>query len=114
VVAVVVGVVVGVGVAVAVGVGVGVVVAVAVVVAVVVGPVPRPTSIVLTRISAGRLDDDGLVSSLKQVADGLAHAIGVNDRDFVWLGDRPGVRILPSQRSEGRGRFGVEIILRWG
>ena len=40
-----------------------------------------PLVVVLTRYSAGRLDDDNLRSALKGVRDGVAEAIGINDAD---------------------------------
>jgi hypothetical protein len=61
-----------------------------------------------TRIG-GKLDDDNLVGAFKPVLDGIARAFGVNDKTFVILGDRPGVRVYPEQRFEGRGVFAVEL-----
>lgn len=68
-----------------------------------------PCSILVTRIGPGTLDDDNLVASLKDPLDGIALALGVNDRTFVLLGDREGIRIEPRQRSEGRGRYALEV-----
>jgi hypothetical protein len=49
--------------------------------------VTGPLNVVLTRYSPSNgLDDDNLVSSLKGARDGVADALGVNDRDprIVW------------------------------
>ncbi len=45
------------------------------------------------------------------VEDGVARAIGVNDRDFVIVGNRPGVRVTFDQEKRGAGVWGVEIVL---
>lgn len=46
--------------------------------------------VILTRVSAGELDDDGLRSALKSVRDAVAYRLGVDDRprglvDWVYL-----------------------------
>lgn len=74
----------------------------------------RLEAIRVTRISAGTLDDDNLVGACKPVLDGIAKAFGVNDKTFVILGDREGVKVTPLQRSEGRGKFALEIHLTLG
>ncbi len=76
------------------------------------GPLTVPLrTIRIVRISAGVLDDDNFCGSLKPALDGVATALGLNDRTFVIVGERPGVRVLPSQRSEGKGVFAVELEL---
>lgn len=72
-----------------------------------------PLEVYVTRISFGKLDDDNLAAALKHVLDGVADALGVDDKTFVLFGTRPGIRIHPRQRSEGRGRYGVEIEMRF-
>lgn len=37
----------------------------------------------ITRVGLGRLDYDGLVISAKHVLDGIADAVGINDRDLT-------------------------------
>jgi hypothetical protein len=56
--------------------------------------------VVLTRCSPRLLDDDNLAGALKSYRDGVADALGVNDRDarVSWLVDQAksseaGVRI---------------------
>ena len=68
-----------------------------------------PAAIHVIRISAGRCDDDNLIGSSKALLDGIASALGVNDRTFVILGCRPGIRVTFDQRSEGRGQFAAEL-----
>ena len=72
-----------------------------------------PAEIGLTRIGPRRLDDSNLANAFKAVEDGIAAALGLNDKGFVWFGARPGVRVMPEQRSEGPGVYAVEIVLRW-
>lgn len=49
------------------------------------GELELPCTVTLTRISPGTLDDDGPPSALKGVRDGIAEALGVDDklRDVV-------------------------------
>jgi hypothetical protein len=72
--------------------------------------------ILLTRISPKRCDDDNAIAAMKPVLDGVAKAIGVNDSRFRFtLFDllEPGtVGVAVYQRSEGKGRYGLEIVLR--
>jgi hypothetical protein len=58
--------------------------------------------VTLTRLSAGKLDGDGLQAALKSVRDGIADALGVNDGSdaVVWKYE---------QRKCKRGEFGVEV-----
>ena len=56
----------------------------------------------MTRLSAGRLDGDGLQAALKSVRDGIADALGVNDGSVaVWW--------VYAQRRCKKGEFGVEV-----
>lgn len=45
-----------------------------------------PVIVLMTRVSAGELDDDGLRAALKSVRDGIADAYGIADNDpaIVW------------------------------
>ena len=81
--------------------------------AVLAGDKRAPLEVTITRVSARRLDDDNLVAAGKPCADGVADALGVNDRAFVLFGDRPGIKLSYAQRSEGRGVFAVEVSLRF-
>ncbi len=49
-------------------------------------PFPLPCIVTLTRIAPRTLDDDNLRGALKAVRDGIAEALGVDDRDprVVW------------------------------
>ena len=42
-------------------------------------------TVTLTRISAGRMDDDGLAASCKGTRDGIAEALGIDDGDLERL-----------------------------
>jgi hypothetical protein len=57
---------------------------------------PLPCSVRLVYIGPRQLDDDGVVSAVKSLRDGVADALGVDDRDprVVWVPDqeRGGVR----------------------
>lgn len=46
--------------------------------------------VVITRIAPRTLDDDGAVAAAKTVRDGIADALGIDDRDerVVWLVDQ--------------------------
>jgi len=68
-------------------------------------------AIEITRISPRRLDDDNLVGACKPVLDGIADAWEVNDRTFVIVGDREGVRVTARQDSYGPKRFGLIVRL---
>jgi hypothetical protein len=58
--------------------------------------VPLPCSVRLIYIGPRQLDDDGVASAVKSLRDGVADALGVDDRDsrVVWVADqeRGGVR----------------------
>lgn len=61
-----------------------------------------PCTVTLTRIAPRELDDDNLRSALKAVRDGIADAIGIDDRN-------PSVKWQYCQR-KGRAReYGVEV-----
>lgn len=63
-----------------------------------------PCVVTMTRLSAGELDDDNLRSALKAVRDGIADALGVDDRD-------PRVRWEYGQAKCKRGEFGVRVTI---
>lgn len=56
----------------------------------------------LTRVSPGTLDSDNLAASGKHVRDGIADALGIDDRD-------PRVTWLYDQRRGPRGHYAVEV-----
>ena len=63
-----------------------------------------PAVVTMIRVSAGKLDDDGLRASLKRVRDGIAKALGVNDGGrFVRF--RYGQRRGPKKHYEIRVRI---------
>ncbi len=66
-------------------------------------PQMPPCEVQLTRCApSGGLDDDNLRSALKAVRDGVADALGIDDRDarVLWRYD---------QRRSPRATWGVEI-----
>jgi hypothetical protein len=67
----------------------------------------RRIEVTLTRISPRELDDDNLASALKHVRDGVADALGVDDRDrrISWRCE---------QASGGRDTRAVRIDLTLG
>jgi hypothetical protein len=69
------------------------------------GPELVPATVTFTRVSAGRLDDDGLAASLKGPRDSIAKALGVND------GDREAIRFRYAQRRGPQRKFEVEILI---
>jgi hypothetical protein len=60
--------------------------------------------VTLTRISSGLLDDDNLRGALKACRDGVADALGIDDRD-------PRVAWRYDQRRGKRGQYAVEITI---
>lgn len=64
-----------------------------------------PCVVRMVRCSAGDLDDDNLRGALKAVRDGIADALGVDDRD-------PRVRWEYEQARCKRGEFGVWVEIR--
>lgn len=61
-------------------------------------------AVTMTRIAPKRLDSDNLASSQKHVRDGVADALGINDRDsrVVWL---------YTQRRDAKWQYAVEIVM---
>ena len=49
------------------------------------GLLGRPLSVTLTRIAPRGLDADNLAGSFKHVQDGVADALGIDDRHIVWV-----------------------------
>jgi hypothetical protein len=64
----------------------------------------QPLLVVMTRIAPRALDDDNLASALKHLRDGIADALGYDDRD-------PRVRYRCAQRRGAVGEIGVEILI---
>lgn len=67
--------------------------------------VALPVTVLMTRYSAGTLDDDGLRSALKSVRDGIADRLGIADND-------PRIKFEYAQAKCARGEFGVHVLLR--
>lgn len=72
-----------------------------------------PIRVTLTRIAPNRLDSDNLAGSGKHVRDGVADALGVNDRDdrVEWIVQQErgaprtyGVRVRVEQLDPSRAR----------
>lgn len=61
-----------------------------------------PCTVTMTRVSAGELDDDNLSGAFKAIRDGVADALGIDDRDKR-------VRWKYGQAKCGRGEYGVII-----
>jgi hypothetical protein len=61
-----------------------------------------PVEVLLTRLSAGHMDDDGLAASQKGVRDGIAEALGVDDGSSV-------IRFRYAQERAPRGTFSVRV-----
>ena len=73
----------------------------------------RLTAVHVTRVGA-RLDEDNLVGACKPVADGIAKALGVNDREFSLYGRDPArIAYHPEQEFQGRGVYSIEIALHF-
>lgn len=64
-----------------------------------------PLTVTLTRIAPRSLDSDNLAGSQKHVRDGIADALGINDRD-------PGVTWTYAQERGAKGYYGVRIEIR--
>jgi hypothetical protein len=67
-----------------------------------------PLLVTITRIGPRRLDDDGATASAKPIRDGIADALGIDDRDprVTWRVEQArggvreyGVRVTIEQRS---------------
>lgn len=67
-------------------------------------PVASALVVTLTRIAPRALDDDNLAGSQKHVRDGVADALGINDRD-------PLVTWRYAQRRGGKGQYAVHITI---
>ena len=67
-----------------------------------------PVRVRLIRVSAGVLDDDNLVASLKATRDGIAKALGIDD------GDRARLRFAYGQRKGPKGAYEVECLIERG
>lgn len=66
---------------------------------------PRvPCTIEMVRIAPVALDDDNLPSALKHVRDGIADALGLDDRDKR-------LKFTCSEKSRGRGDYAVEVTI---
>lgn len=61
-----------------------------------------PVVVTMTRLSAGKLDDDNLQGACKAVRDGIADAYGIPDND-------PRITWRYNQERCERGKFGVRI-----
>jgi hypothetical protein len=61
-----------------------------------------PAIVLMTRLSSGELDDDNLRPALKSIRDGIADALGIDDRD-------PSVRWEYAQARCKRGDEGVRV-----
>ena len=68
-----------------------------------------PTHVTITRLSPRQLDSDNLVGACKHVRDGVADALGVNDRDprvyWVCAQRKP----TESEQKGLAGGYGVKI-----
>lgn len=70
---------------------------------------PRfPIVVTLTRLSAGRLDSDGLLAALKSLRDGVADGLGLRDDND------PRVTWKYEQETAPRKKYGVEIVIDEG
>lgn len=76
----------------------------------------KPAKITFSRVSSGCMDDDGVVGAFKATRDGVADALGVNDRDFSIGGMVPGkTPVFYAQIKPGRqGVKAVILKFEWG
>jgi hypothetical protein len=65
-------------------------------------PVSVLTYVTITRVAPGTLDSDNLAGSQKHIRDGIADALGIDDRS-------PAVAWQYAQRKGPPGYYGVEI-----
>ncbi len=65
-----------------------------------------PLTVIITRIAPRALDDDNLTGSAKSLRDGVADALGIDDRD-------PRVKWAVAQRRGKSREYGAEIELTW-
>jgi hypothetical protein len=63
-----------------------------------------PCVVVMTRLSSGEMDDDGLAGALKKVRDGIALALCIDDGSRF-------IRFRPRQRKAKPGTQGVEVAI---
>lgn len=63
-----------------------------------------PCVVTMTRLGAGRLDDDGLAAAFKKIRDGIAAELMVDDGTRL-------VRFLPRQRKAPMHTYAVEIAI---
>lgn len=63
-----------------------------------------PVTVTITRIAPRVLDDDNLAGAAKSVRDGVADALGVDDRD-------PRVKWAVAQRRGKPREYGAEVVL---
>jgi hypothetical protein len=68
-------------------------------------PPSFPVEVTLTRIAPSELDGDNLQSGCKGLRDGIADALGVDDR-------HPGIAWRYAQRRGAPRQYGVEIVVR--
>ena len=68
-----------------------------------------PLTIILTRLSAGELDDDSLPASMKHIRDGVADAINGHLPQARRDDARSGLRFVYAQEKCKRGAYGVRI-----
>lgn len=61
-----------------------------------------PCRVLITRLSAGTMDTDGLAASQKGARDGIADVLGVDDGD-------PAIRFEYAQEKCKRGSYGVRV-----
>lgn len=65
-----------------------------------------PLTVIITRIAPRVLDDDNLAGACKSVRDGIADALGIDDRD-------PRVKWAVAQRKGKPREYGAEVSLTW-
>lgn len=63
-----------------------------------------PCVVVMTRLSSGQMDDDGLGSGLKKIRDGIALELTIDDGSRF-------VRFRPRQRKAPPGTHGIEVAI---
>lgn len=69
-------------------------------------PFHFPVAVIITRIAPRVLDDDNLAGAAKSVRDGVADALGIDDRD-------PRVKWAVAQRKGKPREHGAEVQLIW-
>ena len=62
-----------------------------------------PVSVTIVRLSAGKMDDDGIAAATKGIRDSVAQCLGVDD------GDTSKVRFSYAGRKVPQGTYGVEV-----